>query len=66
MAPECGRKGAARFTMGSFGTPKWDRNPWASELYVHPTQGFIGEMQVHEVNDLWGDRAQKGCGCVIS
>ena len=22
--------------------------------------------QVHEVNDLWGDRAQKGCNCTIS
>ncbi|CAJ1411178.1 unnamed protein product [Effrenium voratum] len=22
--------------------------------------------EVHEVNDLWGDRGQKGCNCVIS
>ena len=22
--------------------------------------------QVHEVNDLWGDRGQKGCNCTIS
>mmetsp|Transcript_111776 Transcript_111776/g.156759 ORF Transcript_111776/g.156759 Transcript_111776/m.156759 type:complete len:111 (+) Transcript_111776:143-475(+) len=22
--------------------------------------------EVHEVNDLWGDRAQKGCNCTIS
>ncbi|CAJ1411177.1 unnamed protein product [Effrenium voratum] len=26
----------------------------------------IKKGQVHEVNDLWGDRGQKGCNCVIS